>query len=177
MIITINNKTHGSHEVLIDYETYIYYGLDKIKINIEYNKSKHGFYAYIIKQGRKIRLHRYITECPEGLVVDHLNGNTLDNRNENLRVCTRLENNRNRLDSKLFAPTKSNKLGVRGLCKLYCRRDNRSFYRYKLKGYKTKYFSLDRYQEAIEYSKNPTRELAVMDGDLIGETETDVNIR
>ena len=35
-----------------------------------------------------IRLHRLIMNAPEGMVVDHLNGDSLDNRRSNLRVCT-----------------------------------------------------------------------------------------
>lgn len=43
-----------------------------------------------------MRLHRLVTEAPEGMVVDHLNGDKLDNRRSNLRVCTQADNTRNR---------------------------------------------------------------------------------
>ena len=42
-----------------------------------------------------IRMHRFILNVPKGLHVDHINGDTLDNRKKNLRICTQLENNRN----------------------------------------------------------------------------------
>jgi hypothetical protein len=43
-----------------------------------------------------ISLHRYITNCADGLVVDHVNGDTLDNRINNLREVTTAQNSQNR---------------------------------------------------------------------------------
>lgn len=40
-------------------------------------------------------MHRAIMKPAQGLVVDHINGDTLDNRRSNLRVCTKKENFRN----------------------------------------------------------------------------------
>lgn len=42
-----------------------------------------------------VKLHRIVAGAPAGLVVDHVNHNTLDNRLENLRVVTQAENVRN----------------------------------------------------------------------------------
>jgi len=41
-------------------------------------------------------LHQFIVDTPEGMQTDHVNGDGLDNRRSNLRVCTRTENQRNR---------------------------------------------------------------------------------
>lgn len=41
------------------------------------------------------RMHRFIMSAPKGSPIDHINGNTLDNRKENLRICTTTDNNRN----------------------------------------------------------------------------------
>lgn len=41
-------------------------------------------------------LHRVIMATPKGMDTDHINGNKLDNRRQNLRVCTRSQNNLNK---------------------------------------------------------------------------------
>lgn len=48
-------------------------------------------------KNRLIKLHRFIMDAPEDMVVDHINHNPLDNRRCNLRICTRAENMRNRV--------------------------------------------------------------------------------
>jgi hypothetical protein len=52
-------------------------------------------YAYGNVYGKNVYLHRYIARTPKGLFTDHINRDKLDNRKENLRNCTPLENQRN----------------------------------------------------------------------------------
>jgi hypothetical protein len=52
-------------------------------------------YACRTCRGRLVAMHRQIMKPPKGLVVDHINGNGLDNRRCNLRVCSQLQNSQN----------------------------------------------------------------------------------
>lgn len=47
------------------------------------------------RKARAIAMHRFIMDAPADKLVDHVNGNTLDNRRENLRLCSAGENARN----------------------------------------------------------------------------------
>lgn len=57
--------------------------------------SRDAPYAYCTVNGKNIAMHRMIMRPPKGMVVDHINGNGLDNRRCNLRVCRQDQNMRN----------------------------------------------------------------------------------
>lgn len=64
-----------------------------------------GYYARRIDTPTGQRILRLLHRCvmnvtSKDLVVDHINHDTLDNRKENLRVCTQAENRLNRRSAK-----------------------------------------------------------------------------
>lgn len=72
-----------------------FYSLSQFKWCFQNSPRGYG-YAVRINKKRLIIMHRLIMNAKEGMEVDHINGNTLDNRRCNLRVCSPPENKRNR---------------------------------------------------------------------------------
>ena len=66
--------------------------------------------TYVMINNTKLTLHRYLLNANEDQKVDHINGNGLDNRIENLRFCTDTGNSHNK--NKISKTTKSKYKGV-----------------------------------------------------------------
>jgi hypothetical protein len=57
--------------------------------------AKTRIYVLGWKGGASAYLHRLIMDCPSEMKVDHKDGDGLNNRRSNLRVCSNVENTRN----------------------------------------------------------------------------------
>ena len=111
----MSNKYNLSNDFGIGYSTNtneeFYFDLE------DYDKINYGSWAfvkkdttsYLINNKDKKYFHRLILNAKKGEVVDHINHNTLDNKKENLRICT---NQENAFNSRL---SKRNKSGIKGV--------------------------------------------------------------
>lgn len=87
----------GGETALVDDEDYEAFGALKWSSHkIQLPSGRRYVYAQRKNGRRTIGLHRLILAAPRGLVVDHINGDTLDNRRDNLRLVTHKVNMRNR---------------------------------------------------------------------------------
>ena len=96
---------------LVDDEDYEYL----MQFNWLANRRGRIWYAlgYPTKSGGKQKLflmHRIIMNTVDGVQTDHINGNGLDNRKSNLRICTAAQNQWNR-----HATGDGNKTGYKGV--------------------------------------------------------------
>lgn len=84
------------------------------------SKTKHHIYAVAKKwicspnKYKRTLMHRLILDAPDGEIVDHINGDGLDNRRCNLRLCTMRQNVCNQRIRTTYAgkPTTSRYKGV-----------------------------------------------------------------
>lgn len=91
--IIVNSKKFGIKEVLIDLDD-----IEKVKKYTWCLTRSRDMALYAMtktSENKNIKLHRYLMNCPNNKVIDHINHNTLDNRKFNLKVCSRAENNQN----------------------------------------------------------------------------------
>ena len=110
-IFILKSKKHGNKEVIIDDEDY-----DRVSsfkwslLKQKGNKFRVVRQIQIKYKRQELKLHRYILDVKDkNIQVDHINGNPLDNRKCNLRLCSNKENSRNRKTN--------NKTGYKGVYK------------------------------------------------------------
>jgi len=101
--------------VLVDDEDFEYLNQWKWCVRKDHNTFyalRRGIKSEGILWRKTILMHRDIISTPKRKITDHINGNGLDNRKENLRICNHTESNRNR---KL---QKNNTSGYKGVHKI-----------------------------------------------------------
>ena len=167
--IKIKNKNKFEKYVLHDdyAEFFIYDNTDKViknvlvsleDVDILVRASQMSFYGkkrLYLKVDKNI-LHRTILEYSGSLFVDHIDGNTFNNRRENLRIVTQSTNQRN------LHNFYRNNTGIIGI--QYRTNGNYKYFRVswrELSGNrKTKQFNINKYGEcvAFEMAKNFLRE-------------------
>ena len=67
--------------------------------DFRWHKTANGYVAGTVVEGgvrRRVYLHRWLLDAQPGQLVDHLDGNPLNNRRTNLRLATRSQNQANR---------------------------------------------------------------------------------
>ena len=73
---------------------------DFVRINAHKWRCKHGYAVRTssrkLGKQKMILMHREIANIPGDMQTDHVNGDKLDNRRENLRVCTGSQNQANK---------------------------------------------------------------------------------
>lgn len=76
------------------------------------NKKSKTCYALFRDQASKktVFLHNWLVKVPKGMVIDHINGDGLDCRRSNMRICLPAENKRN--NGKWHSKTSSTFKGV-----------------------------------------------------------------
>lgn len=91
----------GDYDCIIDKEDFEKVSSIKTSWYLIYNRGRIESVVTKIQKHRirkSIKLHQLIMGKCEPFVIDHINGNVLDNRKENLRVVTVAENNTNLKD-------------------------------------------------------------------------------
>lgn len=101
----------------------------------------HGYARASVGNDRHEYLHRVIMDFPKGS-VDHINGDSLDNRRCNLRVCSQSQNMANQ------GLSKANKTGFKGV---FWRKERNKFVAYITIRRKRKH--LGYFKEAIEAAR------------------------
>lgn len=87
------NLIVGSYIVQLDKEDWLKYLDQSFRVRKHYS----GYLCVVFGRGKFVdqSLARIIMKAPENLLVDHINGDTLNNQKSNLRLVTKAQNSMN----------------------------------------------------------------------------------
>jgi hypothetical protein len=156
IIIYLKTRKGEISQTLIDIEDFEKVNKYRGTFFQKFDKYVNGYYAviciYLGTENKKpqyniVRLNRIVMDCyDKDKLVDHILGDTLDNRKNNLRITDSSTNafNRQRINS-------NNKSGYRNVCKI----DNKWCVQLQINGKNTvlKTFPLNQLDEAGAYAK------------------------
>lgn len=125
--LEINSPKYGVKNFYVDTEDFK--KIAGYKWMILFHPQINGFYVQAQrktgKKNSKIGIHRVIMNCPKNKVVDHIDRNPLNNRKENLRICTHRQNMMN-----TFQKTFNGKPTLSGYKGVSYRKKENKFYAY-----------------------------------------------
>ena len=114
-------------------------------------------YKTIWIDDKALCVHRLIYKMftgEEPETVDHYDGNSHNNKIENLRPATHQQNTLNKLGYK------TNKLGLKNICTAFTKKDGTQVYRVQIKNQQSKiYKSFSDLKDAIEFRNSKLKEL------------------
>lgn len=84
---------------------------DRVRGRVWFTSRSSGGIVYAASNNPKTRMHRLILGAKPGQVVDHANGNGLDNRRCNIRICTASQNSMN-----MRKPSHGKTTAFKGVC-------------------------------------------------------------
>lgn len=153
-------------EILKEYGIIDIDDFEKIKKYRWHLEKSKGDLKYIAccSEGKTKRIHNIIMGTYEDLVIDHINGNGLDNRKQNLRVATISEN---ALNCKAHD---SNKLGIKNIVQIS---KNQFIFQIKINGNTTRKL-FDNLEDAIDFRNDFYKTNSIISQHFSDEFETNV---
>ena len=93
--IYVTDKQNKVFKILIDLDDVEF--AKNCTFSLKYDETINGYYVRCRYKNKSYLFHRLVMKCPKDMQIDHINHDTLDNRKQNLRICTAKVNNQNKV--------------------------------------------------------------------------------
>lgn len=152
---TLSNKKGEKHVCMADLDDFNKLEQFGYKWHLIWSQTTKSYYAKATKYNgiingkpsyETVLMHRFLTDCPKDMTVDHLNYDTLDNRKINMKVVSLDENNKNRQNK----ANRNTTTGVRNVS--YSKSNNKYVVQFQINGRNTFMGNFDTLEEAKKFA-------------------------